>query len=100
MTRHVASKGGKVLYVLTMQDEDSLLEEASNIGLPIDELVRDGNIRIKRCGELADSNEAQQYLFSLHPEMEKFRPGLIIIDELTDLLAHLETPPSSAWAGR
>ncbi len=100
MARHVASQGGKVLYLLTVQGRDSLLEEAEHLGLSIDELVKSGNIKIKRLGEPLDSNESQQFLIDLHSELERFRPDLIIMDELTDLLAPLDSSTLVGMGGR
>ena len=86
-----ASRGEKVIYYGFEETKPILLRNFAAVGLPLEELEKEGNLRIN-C-RYPDTTSPEDLLIELRTELAEFKPTLLVLDSIS-AVEHATTPPT------
>lgn len=76
-----AARGEKVIYYGFEETRPILLRNFAAVGLPIDQLAKEGNLRVN-C-RYPDTTSPEDLLIELRTELAEFKPSLLVLDSIS-----------------
>ncbi|WNG45164.1 circadian clock protein KaiC [Archangium minus] len=78
-----ASRGERVAYYGFEETRGILLRNFASLGLPLDEFVKKGNLRIE-CS-YPEATSPEDLLVELRRSLDEFKPSLIVLDSISSI---------------
>lgn len=88
-SRAGASRGEKVVYYGFEETKPILLRNFAAVGLPLEDLEKEGHLRIN-C-RYPDTTSPEDLLIELRTELAEFKPSLLVLDSIS-AVEHATTP--------